>query len=132
LYTHVIALGTTLKDPSQEPWFSSLKKNFVVLGTHGGALANSAHVLIPVAVPAECTGTYVNVDGTDQVSQQAVRPASGIVPAHQAILKMIEALGLGSPWKNLTELRQKFGHLATNDKTETNSNANLLAGAVAP
>jgi NADH-quinone oxidoreductase subunit G len=132
LYTHVIALGTTLKDPTLEPWFSSLRKNFVVLGTHGGALASNAHVLIPVTVTAECTGTYVNVDGTAQISQQAIRPASGIVPAHQAILRIIEALGLGSPWKNVAELRHKFGHLPTTDKTESNSNANVLTGAVAP
>jgi NADH-quinone oxidoreductase subunit G len=105
-YTHVIALGSQLKDASQEPWFSSLRKNLIVLGSHGGALATVATVFLPVAVPAESTGTFVNAAGTAQVSEQAVRPAGNAQPAHRVVLSLIEALGFGRPWANLTELRR--------------------------
>jgi NADH dehydrogenase/NADH:ubiquinone oxidoreductase subunit G len=132
LFTHVLALGTTLKDSTQEPWFSSLRKHFVVLGTHGGALANTAHVFLPVAWAAESTGTFVNASGLAQASAQAVRPVVGVIPAHQAILKIAEGLGLGSPWKTLAELRAFIPGPSSPSSLETNSKVSVSTGAVAP
>jgi NADH-quinone oxidoreductase subunit G len=131
LITHVIALGTTLKDSSQEPWFSSLRKHFIVLGAHGGALANAARVLVPVTVPAESTGTFVNAAGLAQLSEQAVRPAPDTLPAHCIVLKIVEGLGLGSPWKTITELRGLYPGAIVTPKVETNTNVDTHAGAVA-
>ena len=134
-FTHVVALGTTLKDVSQEPWFSSLRKNLVVLGTHGGALARAAAVFLPVAVPVECEGTFVNAAGLAQKSAKCVRPAGDAEPAHRIVLRLIEGLGLGSPWKSVADLRNLMlsGFLpnaASNANTVNPPSAN--AGAVAP
>ncbi|MGC4069818.1 MAG: 2Fe-2S iron-sulfur cluster-binding protein [Polyangiaceae bacterium] len=131
-FTHVIALGSTLKDSSQEPWFSSLKKNLVVLASHEGPLANSASVFLPVAVPAEMSGHYVNAAGLVQLSEQAVRPSGDALPAHRMLLKIIEGLGLSTPWKTGPDLRSLLFIDSAPVTLESTTSTNANTGVVTP
>ncbi|NTU51508.1 MAG: hypothetical protein HGA94_03610, partial [Candidatus Aminicenantes bacterium] len=49
------------------------------------ALKRNFDIVFPVAVPAEKSGTYINVDGTRQTFAQAVEPGAGVA-AESAIL----------------------------------------------
>lgn len=56
-----------------------------LFSAHEGPLDRLADIVFPVAVPAEKSGTYINVDGTRQTFAQAVKPAAGVA-AESAIL----------------------------------------------
>ena len=54
-----------------------------------------ADVAVPVAVPAERSGTYINVDGLRQTFRQAVAPPQGIPSEHEILVGLAHGLGLG-------------------------------------
>lgn len=104
-FTHVLALGTRLKDPEAEQQLVAQKATRIVLGSHQGALAEGANVLIAVACWAEVEGTYVNAGGVAQRSEQAVRPARGVWPAHQVLSELARSLGYIPETLSLAQIR---------------------------
>ena len=62
--------------------------------SHEGPLDGFADVVVPVAVPAEKAGTYINVDGVRQTFARAVDPAPSVA-AESAVLTLLgRRLGL--------------------------------------
>lgn len=104
-FTHVLSLGTQLKDREAEQQLAKERATRIVLGSHRGTLADGANVVVAVACWAEAEGTYVNVGGVAQRSDAAVRPARGILPAHQVLAQLAEALGVVSGKLGLAQIR---------------------------
>jgi NADH-quinone oxidoreductase subunit G len=66
-----------------------------LFAAHGGPLAGLAGTAVPVFVPAEKSGTYINVEGLRQTFARAVEP-SAVAASEGAILEgLAQALGLG-------------------------------------
>ncbi len=59
-----------------------------LFASHKGSLDGLADIVVPVAVPAEKSGTYVNVDGIRQTFARAVDPAPA-VPTEGAVLAFL-------------------------------------------
>ncbi len=53
-----------------------------------------ADVAVPVAVPAERSGTYINVDGLRQTFRQAVAPPRGVPSEREVLVGLAHGLGL--------------------------------------
>jgi len=53
-----------------------------------------ADVAVPVAVPAERSGTYINVDGLRQTFRLAVAPPRGVPSEHEVLVGLAHGLGL--------------------------------------
>jgi NADH-quinone oxidoreductase subunit G len=53
-----------------------------------------ADVAVPVAVPAERSGTYINVDGIRQTFRQAVAPPRGVASEREVLAGLAHGLGL--------------------------------------
>jgi NADH-quinone oxidoreductase subunit G len=62
--------------------------------SHAGALDALVDMALPVAVPAEKSGTYINVDGLRQSFGRAVEPPPGVVPDGEILVCLANALGL--------------------------------------
>jgi len=64
-----------------------------------GPLDRAAEIVFPVAVPAEKSGTYINIDGLRQSFRRAVEPPPGVVPELEILACLANALGLsgGAP-----------------------------------
>jgi NADH-quinone oxidoreductase subunit G len=67
-----------------------------VITSHAGALDGMADLVIPVAVPYEKSGTYINSDGLLQTFAKAVEPARGVPSERQILACLARALGLNS------------------------------------
>ncbi|HOW86942.1 MAG TPA: 2Fe-2S iron-sulfur cluster-binding protein [Candidatus Aminicenantes bacterium] len=64
-----------------------------LFAAHAGPLDGLAEMAVPVAVPAEKSGTYINIDGLAQAFDRSLEPAPG-GPAEGAVLEAL-ARGLG-------------------------------------
>jgi NADH-quinone oxidoreductase subunit G len=104
-FTHVLALGTTLKEPSAEEHLATQKVTRIVIGSHQGPLVENANVVLAVACWAEADGLFVNAGGVAQRSQQAVTPPNAIEPAYRVIARLTHALGMGSAKLTLAQIR---------------------------
>lgn len=65
----------------------------VLFEAHAMPYDRLADLVIPVAVPAEKSGTYVNIDGLRQSFGRAVEPGPGIVPEGQILIALARRLG---------------------------------------
>lgn len=66
-----------------------------LFAAHAGPLDGPADIVIPVAVTAERSGTYINIQGLRQPFSPALEPPAG-VPAEGAVLdRLTQLLGLG-------------------------------------
>jgi NADH dehydrogenase/NADH:ubiquinone oxidoreductase subunit G len=84
----LLVFGTYLSEHFAEEalaraW-AGIRSKFL-FSAHAGSLDRLADIVFPVAVPAERSGTYINVDGTRQTFAQAVKPVAGVA-AESAIL----------------------------------------------
>ncbi|ODN72474.1 NADH-quinone oxidoreductase chain 3 [Methylobrevis pamukkalensis] len=88
---------------------SGLGSAFVVyIGSHGDAGAHRADVILPGAVYAEKSGTYVNTEGRVQVGQRAAFPP-GEAREDWAILRALsDVLGQRLPFDSLAQLRAQL------------------------
>ncbi|HMA53844.1 MAG TPA: 2Fe-2S iron-sulfur cluster-binding protein, partial [Acidobacteriota bacterium] len=70
-----------------------------LIAAHTGLLDRLVDTVLPVAVPAEKSGTYINVEGLRQPFACAVRPPAGVVPEGDIFSCLAGALGinLGDP-----------------------------------
>lgn len=104
--THLIALGSTLKDPQIAEQIAGLTNvTRVVLASHAGPLASGAQTVLPVTTWAECEGTYVNAKGMAQVSEQAIPPRGQALPAFKWVSHLARALGQAVACGSLEEAR---------------------------
>lgn len=62
--------------------------------SHVGPLDGLADVVVPIAVPAEKAGTYVNVDGIRQTFARAVDPAPSVAAEGEVLALLGRRLGL--------------------------------------
>jgi NADH-quinone oxidoreductase subunit G len=92
-FSHVLALGSNLKDPKADEQWAKTGVTRVVFASHEGPLVTGAEVAVSVACWAEAEGTFVNVGGIAQCSEQAVQPPSGVLPAYRALAELGVALG---------------------------------------
>ncbi len=67
-----------------------------VITSHAGALDGLADLVVPVAVPYERSGTYINIDGLRQTFAKAVEPARGIPSEYQVLVCLARGLGLNT------------------------------------
>jgi NADH-quinone oxidoreductase subunit G len=65
-----------------------------VFSAHAEPLDRLADLVVPVAVPAEKSGSFVNADGLRQDFDAAVEPLPGVVPEGRIIAALARALGL--------------------------------------
>lgn len=65
-----------------------------LFSAHAGPLDRSAEIVFPVAVPAEKSGTYINIDGLRQSFGRAVEPSPGVVPELDIFMSLANGLGL--------------------------------------
>ena len=92
--THVLSLGATLKDANLAAEYGQLPAHVrVVLCTHAGPLVAGARVVLPVCSWAETEGTFVNVAGLAQVSDQAIMPQGLSLPGWKWVSHLALALG---------------------------------------
>jgi NADH-quinone oxidoreductase subunit G len=62
--------------------------------SHEGPLVRLADVVVPIAVPAEKAGTYINVEGIRQTFARAVDPASTVTTESAVLAFLGRRLGL--------------------------------------
>jgi NADH-quinone oxidoreductase subunit G len=92
--THVLALGASLKEPQVAEKLGQLPAHVrVVLCTHEGALIRGARIVLPASSWAEAEGTFVNVAGLSQVSEQAITPQGLSLPGWKWISHLAKSLG---------------------------------------
>jgi NADH-quinone oxidoreductase subunit G len=94
----------------------------IYIGTHGDAGARTADVILPGAAYTEKHGTYVNMEGRVQLSEQAV-DAPGEARVDWTILRALsDVLGKTLPFDSLSELRAAIRaerpHLTTTGLTD--------------
>ena len=65
-----------------------------LFSAHTGPLDRLAEFVFPVAVPAEKSGTYVNISGLRQIFGRAVEPPPGVVPELEILRCLASGLGL--------------------------------------
>jgi len=68
----------------------------VLLSAKTGPLDRLFDVVIPLAVPAEKAGTFINVDGIRQSFGRGVDPLPGVPAESDILVMMANSLGLGS------------------------------------
>jgi NADH-quinone oxidoreductase subunit G len=66
-----------------------------LFSAHTGPLDGLADIVFPVTVPAEKSGTYVNIEGVRQGFAEAVRPCDGVVPEGDLLRCLARSLDLG-------------------------------------
>lgn len=109
-FTHVLALGTQLKDGEAERQVlehcgPSTGVTTIVFGAHPGPLVERANVVVPVAEVSEAEGAYVNRSGLVQVTRKVVRAKPGIEPAYCVLSSLAHALGHGPSKLSLANVR---------------------------
>ncbi len=127
-FTHVVSLGTTLKEQQAEQQLATEKATRIVLGSHGGSLADRANVVLAVACWAETDGIFVNAGGLPQRSRQAVLPPPGSLPAYRMIADIAHALGHGPAKLTLKQVRA----MISKDEGELVPGTERLAKIVLP
>ncbi len=65
-----------------------------LFAAHTGPLDRLVDIVFPVAVPAEKSGTYVNIDGIRQSFARAVSPCPEVVPEGDILGRLANLLGL--------------------------------------
>ncbi len=92
---------------------------FVLLASNAGESAAAADVVLPSAVFAEQSGSFVNFQGRAQKFQRALEPKGEIREAWKWIQEI--ARGLGMPWKHQEpeEFFTEFFELKYSDLGET-------------
>ena len=65
-----------------------------LFSAHTGRLDRLAGIVFPVALPAEKSGTYVNIDGLRQAFVRAVEPTPGVVSELEILGCLASGLGL--------------------------------------
>ncbi|MBE3125775.1 MAG: (2Fe-2S)-binding protein [Acidobacteria bacterium] len=65
-----------------------------LFSSHAGPLDRLADFVFPVALPAEKSGTYINVDGLRQTFGRAVEPPPGVVSEREILGCLANGLGL--------------------------------------
>jgi NADH dehydrogenase/NADH:ubiquinone oxidoreductase subunit G len=65
-----------------------------LFSSHTGPLDKLADIVFPVAVPAERSGTYINIDGTRQTFAPAVAPAAGVAAEGAVLARLADLLAL--------------------------------------
>jgi NADH-quinone oxidoreductase subunit G len=65
-----------------------------VFSPHAAPLDRLADLVVPAAVPAEKSGSYINVDGLRQTFGRAVEPLPGVVPEGRIFVALARALGV--------------------------------------
>ena len=73
--------------------FGTVPAKFL-FASHRSPLDRLADVVVPVAVPFEKSGTYVNVDGIRQAFVRALEPGPGIVAEGEALAGLAKRLGM--------------------------------------
>jgi len=68
----------------------------VLLAAKTGSLDRLFDVVVPLAVPAEKAGTYINVDGIRQSFDRGVDPLPGVPAERDILVLMANSLGLRS------------------------------------
>lgn len=70
-----------------------------LFAAHSGPLDRLFDLAFPVAVPAEKSGTYINIEGVRQSFERALGPPSGAVPEGEILTCLAHGLGfdLGDP-----------------------------------
>ena len=66
-----------------------------LFASHAGPLDGLAGIVFPVAVPAEKSGTFINVGGLRQAFGRAVAPRPGVVPEGAILDGLARTLGAG-------------------------------------
>jgi NADH-quinone oxidoreductase subunit G len=89
----------------------------IYIGTHGDRGARNADVILPAAAYTEKHGTYVNLEGRVQVSEEAVDPPGEAREDWTILRALSDVLGKTLPFDNLSQLRGAIGgahpHLGT-------------------
>ncbi len=65
-----------------------------LFSAHAGPLDRLADFVFPVALPAEKSGTYINVDGFRQTFGRVVEPPPGVIPELKILACLATGLGL--------------------------------------
>jgi NADH-quinone oxidoreductase subunit G len=65
-----------------------------LFSAHAGPLDRLADIVFPVAVPAEKSGSYINIEGTRQTFAQAVKPAAGVAVEGAILACLANSLAL--------------------------------------
>jgi NADH-quinone oxidoreductase subunit G len=100
----VIALGwASAETEEQLAALSGVK--VISLTSNEGTLPSVATVVIPVAVHAEASGTFVNAKGIAQQFKRAIFPPEGVHPAWEAIAHLAKALGKNLALSTLADVR---------------------------
>jgi formate dehydrogenase major subunit len=90
------------EEPTKKLVKSLEKVPFVVaLAAYGSQLTGNADVVLPVAMWAEQSGTYLNMDGRLQTAPKALQAPEGILSTLEALQKLADVLGLETTtdWK---------------------------------
>jgi formate dehydrogenase major subunit len=90
------------EEPTKKLVKSLEKVPFVVaLAAYGSQLTGNADVVLPVAMWAEQSGTYLNMDGRLQTAPKALQAPEGILSTLEALQKLADNLGLETTtdWK---------------------------------
>lgn len=87
----------------------------VVLASHGGAVVEAAHVVLPIAAWAEVDGTFTNRKGLVQRIRAAVPPAGDALPGWEAVAHLGQKLGAAMDWTSpkqvFVEAREKLAFM---------------------
>jgi len=101
----VLALGWASKESAAE--LAALSKTPVISFTSNeGALPSIAQIVVPVAVHAETSGTFVNRGGVAQQFKRAIHAPPGVKPAWEALLDLGRALGATLDVAKLDDVRR--------------------------
>lgn len=65
-----------------------------LVSAHAGPLDRLFDAVLPVTVPAEKSGTYINVAGLRQAFGRPLAPAAGVVPESTVLVRLARSLGL--------------------------------------
>ena len=91
---------------ADEADFSAFEGTFTIyIGTHGDRGARNADVILPAAAYTEKHGTYVNLEGRVQVSEEAVDPPGEAREDWTILRALSDVLGKTLPFDNLSQLR---------------------------
>ncbi len=104
-FTHVIALGSDLSEPSEAGALDDLDV-LVVITPWRGPIEDAADVVLPACTWAEASGTYVNRQGTAQESERAIQPRGDSAPAWKLVSAVAAALGFPLRFTKLSEVRR--------------------------
>jgi len=110
----VLSLG-----PASDVELGSLTGWHVNLTANAGPLTSKATVVVPVATPAECSGTFVNAEGHAAHFKKAITAPGGIEPAWLTLVEIGRELGWKPNFERLGQVRAAMPKaLPAGDATE--------------